>query len=790
MKQGKINRKKDFIFFKNHHVIDLIFFLLLILNIYLDISKYINPVNFKINNDIIIILLPSIITIISITISMSGERILGVSRSRFNKLRSSWTYNFLEMIIITIIVFVIYTTLVFLPLKYTILFLELLCIYYTVVFSLQEIPFLLKDDKTIKKTIREYYWNRPIEKDNLYAGDDDTLSEILIFLVFKEGIKTTYLSFLEKRNGEASELMDELFSIQNNCLHKIVQSIISNTNNEYKGIDVIEIMDRSYRNILDLFFFSSDYNYCKIYKKDKIYLLTRSIFSLHNIINSLNLYEKQRDWTNRILVQLILGINKNASSEEVAFDFLNTIIVNTVPSGNMWFVENLRDFDFFSSIFSFEGNLYGYFCLIYFYYLAKICKNKDSNIEKSIFSLISSKSFGISDNRSWLKLSKINIQYSNDKNLADSLHKLIKIYNSSQKGTYYANFKEQDSMENNINQFFDKFHIFDCWLELVLFNNSVFINEETIESSINKLSDEDKKNCLDRLCSKWKGILETNYYEHQPFLSFVGIESSKQKVDENIRKYLLSLIINHQEKQIASTIEILSDEEIKKYANDIKIGFNSAIENFEFLNKKIDLKNADKFVISQRINSSSIKSNLELYIERFPESLYEILIEEILSTAILQKEISGFLLDKNTIDEIIKFAPDFMSKDSTLEYNATEEQKKIIKNIIKKKNIYLPMNLFWKEGAIEANFEYSEDSIFRRLNNEEIDKIIDNRYENFNGLYKFKGNFADDSKSLLITREKLFDYIKESEYFFAIFFKCKINIDKDKIFLVKHNYNN
>lgn len=58
--------------------------------------------------DIIIVLLPSVVTALSIILSLQKERIYGIENSDFRKLRGEKTYNFLEMMNYTIVIFVIF----------------------------------------------------------------------------------------------------------------------------------------------------------------------------------------------------------------------------------------------------------------------------------------------------------------------------------------------------------------------------------------------------------------------------------------------------------------------------------------------------------------------------------------------------------------------------------------------------------------------------------------------------------------------------------------------------------
>ena len=123
--------------------------------------------------------------------------------------------------------------------------------------------------------------------------------------------------------------------------------------------------------------------------------------------------------------------------------------------------------------------------------------------------------------------------------------------------------------------------------------------------------------------------------------------------------------------------------------------------------------------------------------------------------------------DYQVIEEIHNFKPDFRTPYTYLyKPNASENEKRIIKEInnitIIDGGFYFDGDLFIKNNSIGLNIEYCDDlSSIRKLNNDEINKIIDRDYQLINGFYKYT-EYSNSKKSVILTREQIFDIISEN----------------------------
>ena len=105
--------------------------------------------------DIIISLLPIIFTRITISLSLPAESILGVKNTVFRRIRKDYHFRFIEMIVITILIFALFTISSILSKTFIIWLLDFISIYYSLRFVCQEIPLLVQDEKHILKIVKK-----------------------------------------------------------------------------------------------------------------------------------------------------------------------------------------------------------------------------------------------------------------------------------------------------------------------------------------------------------------------------------------------------------------------------------------------------------------------------------------------------------------------------------------------------------------------------------------------------------------------------------------------------------
>jgi len=782
--------------FQKHTIIDIIGLLLFVTCFVIDSLKIGLLNDQQIFGNIVFILLPAVITIVSIPLSISKEKIFGVERYKFNTLRSSWTYTFLQMVFITIFIFLLYAFCVFFGFKLSKICLDVISVFYAVYFSQQEIPLLIGNENAAISIINKYYLATH-EKRVL----EDRLNEEIIYFekiarcsIFTRGLKTTFKMLKNKKLSD-SIILEDLLSKENDYLFDAVRNISilkSNPSGEYKGININDMINQGYENIYDLLRLTDDFNYQKIFNgEDKNYQLTRSFFCLYKLTQGLELESNQINKTNSILFALMSNIERKDNTKNESLSFLNAMMSNTLALGEMWFAERLRDYDFPFSFISRWGFSIGFFYVIYCFYLSKICSNTSNETKTAIDIFVNSPSKSInSDGLSWIQNAASFIESGNDKEILSSISQLLSMYGASNDMIFYVIKSGVISSEKDSQ--FHKYHIFDVWLEIILYSPYFYSNQQEITDVLESLSPDDRNLLLQRMDEKWiiDGGLTINKATTIGFLKYLGFDFEKDTSGEKEEtiKALCEFRKKYYEEQTIQKIKdnAINIDKFDEYKNKLGKDFLEIIARLPLSNNLIDLSHEKEFAFSLCLKGDGIDNLIQMYAKQMESSLKSFVREKVLDQVTSKFESKRYSLDDEIIKQIIAFKPDLMTSSSSIQYHVSEEYKDFFKEKVKQiENTFLPPNMFWKKGAIETKFEYiPEKSVFRKLKKEEIDQIIDNDFKMVKGLYKYGEYSNTDSHSFLITREQLFEYLLGSLYFSEIVFKCKVIVHADDVLFV------
>lgn len=323
-------------------------------------------IDYILSSEIILILLPTILTILSIVLSLPNELVCGIDMNSFRKLSKRKNYNFLEMLIVSITIFVLYSLSSVLELIFPIWILSIISIIYTIIFLIQEIPLLLKNKDYILNIIEQGY-----KKDKT----NDDLKEAIQYLLMKDGMKYVYSNLKDEDNEYNKVLIEFLLSLQNDFLWNYLENIsedLKSYNTEYKEINIIEALEKLLGSIEDILNLPSEMNILEIYEnEDHFYHVTRSMFSINRVINYFKLENKNQKYAN-LFNSIFTSIRVHKESPRIKrfyYKILNAILINTLSEGKLWFVELLRDYSFREG-FILGGSIeYMVFISNYLYYL-------------------------------------------------------------------------------------------------------------------------------------------------------------------------------------------------------------------------------------------------------------------------------------------------------------------------------------------------------------------------------------------------------------------------------------
>lgn len=795
------NKKRIFRKLPKHLIIDLCFLSGFIISFIIDLIYKPIPCSNLVPIDIIISLLPAIITVIAVTLSLMKDEVLGIKRADLYKLRNSWAYSILWMVLIVIIIFGICSICLYLNLGLSIVVIDIISMFYAFYFSIQEIPMLTNGDEQAKKILQYSYrilitnnsTNQIAEGYNAsYQDTQKKFNDAITKLVFSVGMKSTYLS-LKSKKGRDLQFLEYSLNNQNKYLVFVKEnlpSLKSNPNCVFNGIPLLDAIEQGYENVIDLLMPSNDYGLILFPdQSNATYEIVRSYFFLHKISQGLGLTDLELYKNHLIIDNLYGGLLFDKGNTKTRFSFINTILTNTLPVGEVWFAKELRDYESSNLLFPFDYLGLGFFYFVYCYYLIKVDPKMGENEKKRInLFLIEPSHYFDGENKSWMSHIVDCVQMPSTKFLYDSLVELLSIYDSSSEEAFIT-FIPSGSTSTNATDtsVFAKLYIYDAWIEIFLFCSYPFLDVDTLKNALRKISYENQKLFVLRLKFKWIDGLKLKTDISHPFLDFLGIDKirDKESINPKIIKDLCDFSNEFQFANYVSTeIDEANDQKTcQKHLDFIRQAFKKFAESSQLLNKTMDLSNEKEVFYSSNLEGPGIDELVKSYTENCLSSLAIHIGKTITSEGNIDIHSSVYYLSKEDIDSIITFAPDFMSFNSTISSYAKDEQKAKIKTIEKCKQENLPPNLFWKKDAISLNLLFDDDlSYFKSFTDYEVNKYLDDNYPSINGLYKFGS--SDDINSFMVTREWLFDHLKKNLFHCLIVFKYKVHVDIKGIFVI------
>lgn len=732
--------------------------------------------------DLIIILLPSIITIVSISLSLTKEKIYGVSLDDFVKLRKNSIYSFTHMVIIMSICIGLYTLFHILSADISIIVLECFAFCYSMIFSIQEIPVLVRNKKRLNAIVKYRYENENKNELFLSQSYNKTLYDIVQYMVLNDGIIVAYNSIKknEVKNVKDynSHLIDYLLTAQNKYFFNAsedLEVISLNLNGEYKNIEIIRAIETAYSNVEVLLSNDKAINYEKNFSTDKIYYLTRTIFVLHRLCGNLKLNKKENERLKGIVTKILLYSHTNKVTDRM-LSFIVLMSIVSLKDGDVWFIKILRDNNLYpSAIFSFNNCLLGLFISIFISHILN--ENTDNNEKNIIITFLSEPTTGLnSDGSSWNQLIVRMIEFSNFKLIASSIIKLINIYESISESYYYfmKNMNTVDTFRN-----FDKIDIIDAWLEILLFCTCLDVDIEFVKNVLNKLDISAKMSFINTLSKKWIIDDQLNKNYKIEFLKNFNIFKDELFYNKEIFDFLVEYKNDYLKEDLKKRID--NDiEDIKGMKRDIENIFNKCIKENEFFDETVQLSVEKPLYICWRLEKGDLKILFDTHLKQLPDLLMSLFKKKIVSS-LKPKIIYDYKLTKKQIKNIKTFSPNRHSFLNGFINNSAEDMRVIRDEIPLSKNEMLPFNLYYKDDAIKINAEYDDDkSNIRYLNDEEIDIIIDTEYQLVNGLYRFSEFSNDITRSFLLTREELKKILKSRIMYVFIVFKEEIIIDENK----------
>jgi len=745
-------------------------------------------INYSFSSEIILILLPTILTILSIVLSLPNELVCGIDMNSFRKLSKRKNYSFLEMLVIGVVIFVLYSISSIFELILPIWVLSIISTFYTFIFLLQEIPLLLKNERRILNIISQGY-----DKDKT----NDDIKEAIQNLLMKEGMKYVYINLKKSNNNYNKILIEFLLSLQNDFLWSYLENVsddLKNYNINFKQINIIEALEKLLGSVEDIIDLSPEMNILDIYESEEhFYHITRSLFSINKVISYYNLDKKNQKFArlfNNIFTNIALQ-KESTRAKRFYYKILNAMLTNTLSEGNLWFVKLLRDYSFS------EGKIFGgsteymMFVANYLYYLVYLEDALTKKTKEEIVNFIDE----ISNNSDGYASTSFSNQLSNRLRYLDIdeyskiLNELIFIFESNNDTYFWFNRPSGVVYRSSFEKMFNIRILMNWWIALLLTDDTYhsYLWNNDITPIIPTLSDVNKLSLAVLLNEKWFKDDQINIENELTYFKMFGL---KNRLEDYINdSVIVKSFREFKNKNLLDKIETeimrnqIDDVSLFRYKEVLKKAFLDASDKLPFKDENLELDEINKSMFSFLCDTQFSDASITRFAEQIPAALGQIVFKSMNQYAIdnnLILKIKKY--DKNILEKIIDFSPDYKYA-YIPEHRQTEGISDLVKELNKLKPIekfQLPRDLYIKKDAIKLKFEYDDfDTTARRLTEDEVNQIIDRDYKQVNGLYKYKEG-PNDNSSVLLTREKLQSLVSKKFFLSKIVFKYKIEFDDSK----------
>ncbi len=323
-------------------------------------------------SSLVTVLLPLVMTVLTITLSLNGKKIYGLTSKEYNAIRSPYCFTPLHISLVTAFCIFLYALFGWLDNKFGILILGGIAFLYSLLFFIQEMS-IFSGSKRVMRFVFSHRNKRSGADDSLSSqGSEALFKKALATIMNSEGIATAYWAVKHKKidPSSLSSLLDDL----NDFYWKAIENSPSKVDLsfEYEGISLLTLIDMGYSNVKRLVSEDDDFNYVSILGSDSYYQVTRLIYSLHRLCEKASMKGKEKKRVVNIVDSYIFSCNaenkkKNATSVIIA---LSTFMIR---EGETWFLEDIRDNGISTeSVFNFKKCSLGYFVAMMIAYVLKL----------------------------------------------------------------------------------------------------------------------------------------------------------------------------------------------------------------------------------------------------------------------------------------------------------------------------------------------------------------------------------------------------------------------------------
>ena len=771
------------------YFIDAFFFLVLFIVFLVDrfyckakISDY--DSRFKETSIIIGTLLPCVVTILSISLSLSKEKIYGATRSEINDMRSGYVPSFTHVSIIRCVLFGLSFLFQILDLRVTNYVLEGVSLFYCASFCYQNIPIMAHSKKAIGKILKKNYLNVSRTHSLFETEATNTFNYRIETIVVTEGINTAY-KMLDSKGIEKSAMMDFLMWHQNKLFEDVTESISNKLNNyqsTYNDLDIISAINKGYENINAVFEIVPTCKEIKI----QYYQITRRLYALHRLCTTLGLGEKEASNVTEFINKTNFIIDYSSSPSPVRLSVVVSRIASTLNDGEVWFLDYLKCSSIYPSLrFNLNQFPLGFFISRIFHYLLKNEMLGDAE-KKRLSDFINGKENN-DEGEKWKEFFCQEIECPQSADISNSISRFLVFYKSVPETVFYfRGSKKQTVFEGDIG--FTMAEVFHDWLLLIFASDWFGLDSSELPFVLDKLKEDEQKALADELSKNWllKGKLRDDI--DVTFLNTFGLDRSGLISGKRLQNETVDSLVSFHDNFYKQHVDVVNPKvDTSECSEQIINDFEGTIEKNSFYDSSLTIE--DKTIHSIRfiLREKNFERGLKAIASQFPSHLRSLICREVQKHLNIKKKVNvDYYYSNEDVRKIIESNSNLCSSKYRLREYANNQNSKY-KNEIEKLHIKqvpgLIGDIYFKVGDIRFNAQIDrENSIVRPYSREELDQIIAEEYSPFdNGLYRYSDESQDETHDYYVTKEELINQLRKTRYYVAIFYTYVVKLNTNNI---------
>lgn len=732
-------------------------------------------------------LLPCIVTILSISLSVSNEKIYGAKLSEIKDLRSSFYFGFYRAILIACVAFACNIFLKLLGLGISLFFLEVIAFIYCVIFILQDVPVLARSDWKITKLLRNYYKKVAPKSCFSWGERHEVFVRMVANMLLTSGVKEAFCA-LNSAGANEAKLISDLLEIQNDYLRDIKRNV---SGRQFAGAEnycdnsLIRIVNMGYDNVRVMTFSISPSFFKEKLTHAQCKMIVSTLYNLHQICDSLGLQEIERCKMTTML-HYPLPYRKSNEEQNAGLSVILLTALSVVNDGEAWFLRLLRDsVEGLDLLFSLDNPL-GIFISMIVEHFANKKFLSDEGKEIKEFLVEPSKSVN-SDGTSWNGAVIQLVNRADTNRVIKCLPRFFSFYEVIKEETRFSHGNKKRIFFDADECFTIKSVVHDWLIMVCARSKKNYFSKEDFNILDCLLSDVQRSVVAEELSEKW---IEGNSIKNNingSFLIFYGLISSGAPIADLMSRTLKETIVEYPQHFYSNKLDkaLNNRPNLDCISSDVLKGIQDRIKSNPFFDTEIGTDNAKELPIRAKFFVDSQGKWLEDILDNFSKRLNHFLESEIL------QQVPAMIIPKGESEaqtemRVLNFNPYYVTRYScffgALETNC-KRLLKIRNRMVKIDDIGDISNIYAKQKGIRLNVFLDEKCpAVRPLTDNEIDCFLRNDCQNLgDDKFRYVRYLDGDSESVVLTKSELEQYVRATVYCVDLIYRRKVELAYEKI---------